>query len=112
MKRQPIRRRLLASCLAVLVLGASAVPPLLDAGEDERGARVEREHDPGSCGVLHNHTACSQLAKSFGRAAPAASVVLGPGVSIGSGAIRDAVVPPLRTDAPRPSPRAPPILLG
>jgi len=112
MNRQPIGRRIAATCLAMLVLGMTAISPLLDARENDRGTHVEREHDP-SCRVLHDHhTVCSQLAKTFGRDAPATVSVARPDVAVWRGPVLDPALPPHRSHIPSPSPRGPPIPLA
>jgi len=112
MKRQPIRRRSLTACLAVLVLSTAVVSPLLDAREDDRATHVEREHDPKACRSLHDHhSVCSQLARSFGRDAPITIALARPDVAERSGSLRDVGLPPLRSHTPSPSPRGPPIPL-
>lgn len=109
MQRQPIGRKLLASALALFVIGAAVIPPLLDAAEDYFGVRVEREHDPATCAVLHNHTACTQLVKSFSQETAFSGAVVRPDVPERTGRILAAVALPLRAYSPSPSPRAPPI---
>lgn len=108
MKWKPIGRKLLTSGLSLLVVGMATIPPLLDAAEDQHGAQIESEHDPLTCAVLHDHTACSQLATSFGRKAARAGATVRPDVPDRTARRPDAVVRPLRTYSPAPSPRAPP----
>ena len=55
----------LAALLALVVATAPFAPPLLDAGEDFGPTHVESHHDPSSCARLHDHAACSQLARTF-----------------------------------------------
>jgi len=110
MKQQPIGRKLLASCLALFVIGATVIPPLLDAGEDQHETRFESEHDPATCAVLHDHAACTQLARSFSETAMMAQATVRPHVVEHAGRVLDAMARPLRTYCPSPSPRAPPIL--
>lgn len=69
MKGQPVRRAVAAPILALLVVCAGLVPPLLDATDVVDTTRVESEHDPGTCGRPHDHAACTQLVKSFGHLA-------------------------------------------
>ncbi len=95
--------------IAMVALGATVVPPLLDAAEDVGGARVESEHDPTRCRVLHDHTACTQLARSFARSDPTRHTTRPSDRIVAPGGLHDAMVPPPRTHAPSPSPRGPPV---
>ena len=96
--------------LTLLLLGATVVPPLLDAAEDVHTAQFEASHDPSSCARLHDHQACTQLANSFGQVAWGWTTILRPN------AVPRGVRPPprtarsLRTFLPTPPSRAPPSL--
>lgn len=98
---------MLALVLALPVLGATVVPPLLDAGPRPRYSQIESEHDPLTCAALHDHAICIQVAGSLGLAVAPAAPTWSP------------VVPEARRGAPTvlwtlrpfsaaPSPRAPP----
>jgi len=109
MKQQPIGRKLFASCLALFTIGATMVPPLLDAGEDHHAVRVESEHDPATCAVLHDHAACTQLARSFSKTSTFSYAAARPRVVEHVAHVLDAMALPLRTYVPSPAPRAPPV---
>jgi hypothetical protein len=92
-----------------LVLGATVTPPLLDAAVDYAGTGVESEHDPARCSVLHDHTACTQLARSLSLPGALALAVLDPDVPGDGARTPVSAIRPFRTDSPTPPPRAPPI---
>lgn len=109
MSGQPLSKRLMTALLGLLVLGATIAPPLLDAGERPGEVRVESEHDPAQCAVLHDHAACAQLAKSFATPGDRSASP----IRIATGIRRLAA--PERRDidnraySPAASPRAPPV---
>ncbi|MFQ5690599.1 MAG: hypothetical protein ACE5HQ_10040, partial [Gemmatimonadota bacterium] len=96
MIRQPVRRRLLAACIAVLAAGLPLTLSLVDAGEEMTATRVESHHDSGQCFYRHDHTACVQFLRLAGQ--PAAS-----GPTCPPGARFGAAQPHPRRTAPAPS---------
>ena len=112
MIRQPIGTRLVAPLLAALVVTVALAPPLLDAEENSHQTHVESEHDPATCAVLHDHTACSQLAKWFGGLSWTRNLLHRPDDEARARLTpRTAVRPPDRR-ALVPSPRGPPLRLS
>ena len=112
MIRQPLGRRMVALALALPVLGATVVPPLLDAADGVYVAQVESEHDPATCVALHDHAACTQLAKSFGQLSSGWSTIRYPNLGLRGQAVPRSIASALRADSPAPSTRAPPIHLS
>ena len=109
MSGQPLATRLQAALFGLLVLGATVAPPLLDAGERPGEVRVESEHDPGRCAVLHDHAACAQLAKSFAIPGDGAPIDTRIATIISGVQPRLGLDVDLRAYTPSPAPRAPPI---
>lgn len=110
MEGQPVRRRIAATILALLVVCAGLVPPLLDATETVAAPRVESEHDPGACGRLHDHAACTQLVKSFGHLAWGPAAVADADAALRASRLPAADALPFRPISGVPSSRAPPTL--
>lgn len=108
MKGQPVRRKITAPILALLVVCAGLAPTLLDATEPADATRVESEHDPGTCGRLHDHAACTQLLKSFGHLAWGWVAAGDERPSLRGARIDARVARPFRSFSSVPSPRAPP----
>lgn len=112
MIKQPLARRLMTVVLALLVVGATVVPPLLDAADAVHVAQVEEGHDPATCPGLHDHTACTQLAKSVGQRSSGWATVRYSTLDLRGPALSRTITLALRADSPTPSPRAPPIHLS
>jgi len=109
MEGQPVRRRIAAPILALLVVCAGLAPALLDATDAVATTRVESEHDPGTCGRLHDHAACTQLVKSFGHLAWGPVATHGERRVLRASRIDPTAALPFRAFSSVPSPRAPPI---
>ena len=112
MIRQPLGRTVMAVALALAVLGATVVPPLLDATDAVHVAHVENGHDPATCAGLHDHTACIQLAKSFSQGSIGWATLRSPNLGQRGQGLSRAITLARRADSPAPSPRAPPIHLS
>jgi hypothetical protein len=109
MSGQPLSKRLLTALLGLFVLGATIAPPLLDAGERPGEVRVESEHDPAQCAVLHDHAACAQLAKSFATAGGRSASHVRVALTTRRLALPDRLEIDNRAFSPAASPRAPPV---
>lgn len=107
MRRQPGLRRILGLALAVLAVGLPTGISVLDARELPGEVRIESEHDPGRCAVVHDHAACAQLLGSL--ALPAATSPP-PHRAIGAARVlrTSAEAPPRCRPDPLRRPRAPP----
>lgn len=110
MRRQPVRRRVAAPILALVVVCAGLAPPLLDASESHGQRHVESEHDPGTCGRLHDHAACTQLARSFSHIAAGWSPNAAEPIALRGERVAPRISLSFRAFSSAPSPRAPPSL--
>ncbi len=108
MKGQPVRRQLAAPILALLVFGAGLAPPLLDAEEEVGVTRVESHHDPSTCARLHDHAACTQLARSFSHIAWGWTPDPAERVTVRGERVAERISLTLRAFSSAPTPRAPP----
>jgi len=108
MTGQPLRFRFRAVLLALLVIGGTFVPPLLDAAVGSRVAHVEQEHDPATCAVLHDHAACSQLARSFALLVAGSAPIRSLPIVTDRRSGTRVLAWTLRTFSSAPSPRGPP----
>jgi hypothetical protein len=112
MDRQPLGRKLVAAILVLPVLAAVVLPPLLDAGAKLGSYQVESEHDPATCGVLHDHAICSQITNSFSHLSGGKTLFGELNLSLQHYGVLQEDIWTYRTDHPTPSPRGPPTHLS